>query len=159
MPVVRFVMLLSLVVWIGAIVFFAFVVAPTLFSGVLPTRELAGAVVSRSLTKLHWMGLACGVAFSISSMVLARFSLGAVHPLATRNVLVYAMIALTLVAQFAIFARMETLRTQMGQIDAVALDDTRRVEFDRLHQWSTRVEGAVLLLGLVALYLTAQRLG
>jgi hypothetical protein len=29
------------------------------------------------------------------------------------------------------------------------------VQFDALHVWSTRVEGAVLLLGLLAIYLTA----
>jgi hypothetical protein len=29
------------------------------------------------------------------------------------------------------------------------------VQFDALHIWSTRVEGAVLLLGLVVVYLTA----
>jgi hypothetical protein len=29
------------------------------------------------------------------------------------------------------------------------------VQFDALHVWSTRVEGAVLLFGLVAVYLTA----
>jgi hypothetical protein len=29
------------------------------------------------------------------------------------------------------------------------------VQFDALHVWSTRVEGAVLLLGLVSIYLTA----
>jgi len=32
------------------------------------------------------------------------------------------------------------------------------VEFNRLHVWSTRVEGAVLVFGLGLLYLTARRL-
>jgi len=48
MSFLRFLMLLSLVVWLGGLIFFSFVVAPTLFS-VLPTRHLAGSVVSRSL--------------------------------------------------------------------------------------------------------------
>ena len=61
MSIVRFLMLLSLVVWIGGIAFFAFVLAPTVFHpGILPSRQLAGAVVSRSLGILHWMGIACG---------------------------------------------------------------------------------------------------
>jgi len=33
------------------------------------------------------------------------------------------------------------------------------VQFDTLHAWSTRVEGAVLVLGLVAVYLTASAFG
>jgi len=42
-------MLLSLVIWIGGLIFFAFVLAPTVFNpSVLPTRQLAGNVVSRS---------------------------------------------------------------------------------------------------------------
>ena len=54
MSFVRFLMLLSLVVWIGGLIFFAFVLAPTVFA-VLPTRQLAGNVVNRSLGILHWM--------------------------------------------------------------------------------------------------------
>ena len=33
-----------------------------------------------------------------------------------------------------------------------------RMEFNRLHVWSTRLEGGVFLLGLAALLLTARRL-
>jgi hypothetical protein len=31
-----------------------------------------------------------------------------------------------------------------------------RVRFDALHQWSTRIEGGVLLLGLIAVYLVSK---
>ncbi len=61
-------MLLALIVWIGGIIFFAFVLAPTLF-GVLPTTKLAGDVVNATLTKLHWMGLVSGVIFLICSLL------------------------------------------------------------------------------------------
>jgi hypothetical protein len=40
----------------------------------------------------------------------------------------------------------------------VAVDNPARAQFDALHIWSTRVEAAVLLLGLVAIYLTASAL-
>lgn len=53
---------------------------------------------------------------------------------------------------------MQVLRQQMVMIDEVPQDDARRVEFNRLHIWSTRLEGAVLILGLALLYLTARRL-
>jgi hypothetical protein len=38
---------------------------------------------------------------------------------------------------------------------SVAVNDPARVQFDALHVWSTRVEGTVLLLGLIVVYLTA----
>jgi hypothetical protein len=67
------------------------------------------------------------------------------------------MLLLTLISQFAITPRMRVLRAQVGAIDALARTDERRLEFDRLHAWSTRDEGAVLLLGLVVVVLTARR--
>ncbi len=58
MSFIRFLMLLSLVVWIGGLIFFAFVMAPALFNpAILPTRQLAGNVVSRTLGTLHGMAI------------------------------------------------------------------------------------------------------
>ncbi len=154
MSFLRFLMLLSLVVWLGGLIFFSFVVAPTLFS-VLPTRHLAGAVVSRSLGALHWMGLVSGVVFLISSMTHARLAIGSAHPLAARHILLYIMLALTLISQFGISPKMASLRASMGEIDSVPPTDPARVQFNALHVWSTRLEGGVFLLGLVVVYLTA----
>ena len=43
-------------------------------------------------------------------------------------------------------------------IDTVPPDSPQRLEFNRLHGWSEEFEEAVLLLGLVALYMTAHAL-
>ena len=159
MSVVRFLQLLSLVVWIGGIAFFAFVLAPTVFHpGILPSRQLAGQVVSRSLGILHWIGLTCGVVFLIASMLDSQITTGFTPVFAARNLLVFVMIVLTLISMFAISTRMLELRNDMAFIDNVPHDDPRRVEFNRLHEWSTRLEGAVLLLGLGVIFLTARRL-
>lgn len=158
MSILRFLMVFSLVIWVGGIIYFALVVAPTVFS-VLPTRHLAGAVVTRSLGALHWMGITAGLIFLIASMLYARATAGAVSPLAMRHVLLYLMLALTLVSLFVVTPKMSALRAQMGVIDEVAVNDPERVEFNALHVWSTRLEGGVLLMGLVVIYLTAQQLG
>jgi hypothetical protein len=50
---------------------------------------------------------------------------------------------------------MDVLRASLGEVRSVPLDNPERVQFDALHVWSTRVEGTVLLLGLVVVYLTA----
>jgi uncharacterized membrane protein len=144
-------------VWVGGLIFFAFVVAPSAFA-VLPTRHLAGSVVGRSIDGLHWMAIVSGIVYLVASLLYSRFSTGAMHPFAARNVLVVLMLALTLVSQFAIIPRMDTLRAAIGEIDSVPLDNPARIAFDGLHIWSTRIEGTVLLLGLALTYLTAQQL-
>ena len=157
MSFLRFLMLLSLVIWLGGVIFFP-VVAQTAFS-VLPTRQLAGLVVGRSLGILHWMGMTSGVVFLISSLLYSRLNDGTVHVFATRNILICLMLALTLISQFGIIPRMDSLRTSIGQIDSVPADNPIRMQFDALHHWSTRLESGVLLLGLVVVYLTSRSSG
>lgn len=154
MSFLRFLMLLSLIVWLGGLIFFP-VVAQTAFS-VVPTRHLAGLVVGRSLGILHWMGIISGFLFLVSSILYSRLSTGAPHVFASRNILICLMLALTLISQFGIIPRMDTIRASIGEIDSVSADNPASLQFDALHQWSTRVEGSVLLLGLALVYLTAR---
>ena len=159
MSIARFLLLLSLVVWVGGIAFFAFVLAPTVFHpGILPSRQLAGMVVSRGLGILHWMGLTCGVVFLVTSVIDSQVVNGVPALFSARDLLICAMILLTLISMFAISTRMLDLRNQMVFIDNVPHDDARRVEFNRLHVWSTRLESTVLLLGLAVIFLTSRRL-
>jgi uncharacterized membrane protein len=154
MSFLRFLMLLSLICWIGGLIFFAFVLAPTAFQ-VLPSTHLAGNLVGRALSKLHWIAIISGVVFLISSLLYSRLTDGTAHVFAGRHVLLSLMLALTLLSQFWIMPRMDTLRAQVSDFASVPVDNPARVQFDALHVWSTRVEGAVLLLGLVVVYLTA----
>ncbi len=155
MTFLRFLMLLSLVVWIGGLIFFP-VVAQTAFS-VLPTRHLAGSVVGKSLGILHWMGIVSGMMFLASSMLYSRLSTGTAHVFSTSHVLICLMLGLTLISQFGTIPRMDTLRASIGaEIDSVPADNPARMQFDSLHVWSTRLEGGVILLGLVVMYLAAK---
>jgi hypothetical protein len=149
-------MLLSLIVWLGGLIFFP-VVAQTAFS-VLPSRHLAGLVVGRSLGILHWMGLISGLVFLGSSLLLSRLSHGQIQTFTPQNVLICLMLLLTLVSQFGIIPRMDAFRTSIGEIDAAPVDLPARVQFDALHHWSTRIESGVILLGVVVAYLTARSL-
>jgi uncharacterized membrane protein len=157
MSFLRFLMVLSLVVWIGGLIFFAFVLAPTAFQ-VLPNTHLAGNVVGRALGKLHWIAIIAGIIFLIASLLHSYLSQGTAHVFAIRHILICLMLALTLFSQFWIIPRMDTLRASVGDFATVPLSDPQRVQFDALHVWSTRVESAVLLLGLVVIYLTASTL-
>src|SRR5579884_2047564 len=149
MSFLRFLMLLSLVVWVGGIVFFAFVVAPALFT-IVPSQHIAGLVVARSLVALHWAGMVAAAVFLACSLIATRG--------AAKNVLVLAMLALTLILQFGIVRRMEQLRaaTPNGDVSALASNDPARAQFDRLHGYSTKLEGSVLLLGFITIFMVAR---
>jgi hypothetical protein len=155
MSILRFLMFLSLIVWIGGIIFLSFVEAPIAFS-VAPTRHMAGTLVGHSLGVLHWMGLFSGVVFLGSSMLQSSLSTGSAHPLALRHVLIVLMLLLTAVSQFGISPKMATLRAQFGGIDTVPPTDPGRMQFDALHVWSVRLEVAVLILGIAAVYCTSR---
>jgi|ERR1700676_4566352 uncharacterized membrane protein len=156
MSFLRFLMLLSLVAWIGGLMFFAFVLAPTVFApGVLPNTHLAGNIVGRALGKLHWIGIVSGVVFLASSLLYSRITEGTANVFAMRHLLICVMLGFTMLSQLSIIPRMDTLRASVSDFATVPPDNPARAQFDALHAWSTRVEGAVLLLGLIAVYLTA----
>jgi uncharacterized membrane protein len=156
MSALRFFMLLSMVIWVGGIIFFSFVVAPALFQ-ILPTRHLSGLVVTRTLASLHWIGVVCGGVFLICSLFEAYRTSGSVQAFAARNVLVLGMMVATLISQIVVSTKMAALRAEMGEIDKIAASDPRRIAFNQLHQWSTGLEVVVLVLGLATLYVVARQ--
>src|SRR5258706_3876978 len=159
MAFLRFLMLLALVVWLGGVIFFAFVVAPTVLSaGLLPTGHLAGEIVSRSLGALHWMGIVSGIVFLVGSAIYGRLTMGSARPLAGRHLLIVLMLLLTVISQFAISPRMHAIHAEVDVIDSIAADSPLRMEFDRLHVWSEKFEQVGFLLGLAAPFLTARAL-
>ena len=154
MSFLRFLIILSLAIWVGGLAFFP-VVAQTAFS-VLPAPHLAGLVVRRSLIALHWIGLISGVVFLAASLLHNRLSRGTPHVLAAPHIAVALMLLLTLISHFGIIPRMDALRATTGDISSLPSSDAIRVQFDALHAWSTRLEGAVLVLGLVAIFSVAR---
>lgn len=156
MSLLRFFMFFSLIVWVGSLVFFAFVLAPTVFL-ILPTHT-AGSVISISLTKLHWMGVVAGLVFLICSMTVGWKTSKQIRFFEARHVLLYFMLVITSISQFVVIPKMNALRKSVGDFDSVAITNPARVQFDALHAWSVRLESGVLLLGLAAAYLTARRM-
>src|SRR3974390_1005845 len=158
MSFLRFLMLLSLVIWVGGGILLGAVEAPTVFS-ILPSRHMAGAIVGRSLTIFHWMGLISGIIFLISSLAYNQITRGDAKPLALSHILIVLMLLLTAYSQFGITPKMMALRTDMVEVDKVPQDDPRRIEFNRMHIWSENLEKATLLLGLGVVFLLARQLG
>jgi hypothetical protein len=148
----RFLQVIALGSWMGSIIFFSFAVAPGVF-GILASRDEAGAVVGFALGRLHLMGLIAAIVYVVAALGFA----GSLKALSKPPALaVLAMFFLTFASQRIVIPRMEALRVQMGSVAATPTGSPLRVEFDRLHGVSVKMEGAVLLIGLVAMFLTVR---
>lgn len=148
--------LLAMTVWVGGLVFFAFILAPLAFS-TLPTTHEAGTIVGGTLRVLNTVGSTCGFLFLIATIALwFRTEPRRRRFLPFQLLLVVAMMLATAVVQHGIVPAMERDRiTAGGDIDAAPVDNPARRDFERLHPISERVEGAVLLLGLANIVLLA----
>lgn len=150
--------LLTLVVWVGGIIFFAFVVAPVAFRN-LPSPHEAGIVVRGTILVLHTIGLVCGGLFLVATLLLLRGATPNVKTnLIAQAILIFIMIAITEISQLAVLPPMEVDRAQAGgAIEAAPADNPARIHFERLHILSERLEGAVLFLGLGVCLLMARK--
>jgi len=149
--------LYAMVAWVGGLGFFAFVVAPVAFHSLASTHE-AGVVVGGTLRVLHWIGLIGGGAFCLATgwlwlgaEVPAR--VGFVRQLALTGM----MLVVTAYSQFRVLPAMEVDRTLAGgEVETASLDNAGRVDFERLHALSERLEGLVLLCGLGVVFVLSR---
>lgn len=146
---IRAIEFLALSLWLGADAFLSFVVAPGAF-GTLGSRDAAGLLVGYSLARLHFAGIFLGSLFLAARLVRTRDFASFTTPTALCIVL---MVVLTAASQFTVSNRMENLKKDMVSVQNTPETDPRRVEFNRLHRVSVCYEGAVLLLGLAAMFL------
>lgn len=132
-------------VWVGAIIFFSFIVAPALFA-MLPKPGMAAGIIGVALTDLHLMGIACGALALVSTFVAKP-----IHANGVRAILA-VMLVLTAVSLFGIMPQMQRIRDSVGgSIEALPPQDAGRAAFDHLHQLSVGLEGIVLLSGIAGL--------
>jgi hypothetical protein len=147
---------LSLIVWLGAEVFFP-IIAIVTFGTLRPDTHSAGMIVGQLLRILHEMGLVSGMV-ALAVMALAP-ALGIYKPRAmlAPMALIVLMIGLTVCSQFGIIPAMERDRIAAGgSIDASNSDDATVAHFNKLHNRSVVVEEAILLLGLATVVLMAR---
>jgi uncharacterized membrane protein len=148
----RFVRVFGLGTWVGSIIYLSFVVAPGAFR-LLQSRDQAGLMVGYSLAHLHYLGMVAAVLYVMAGLALGPSLKTFAQPAMLGVIL---MFALTAVSQAQVTPRLAELRTQMVSVDATPKDNPLRVEFDRLHQTSVRIEVVVLLIGIAALFLTVR---
>lgn len=154
---IRIFRLLAIVVWVGGIVFFAFVLAPVAFS-LLPSQHLAGTVVGGTLRVLDIIGLICGGIFWIGTAILFRQSEPGQKPrYGVQLLLASIMILATAYLQAGILPAMERDRVEAGgEIESAPASNPAKLHFESLHKRSESVESAVLLCGLGIVLLMAR---
>lgn len=132
--------LLALAAWLGAALFFALVVAPAAFSA-LPSRDLAGALVGRTLPLLFLAGIAIGL------IALGIELLGPRRRLRIGRAAASAIVAIACaVAQLGVAPRIAALRAGMTEpLASLAADHPQRVAFGRLHLISVAWLGVAVL--------------
>jgi len=154
---IRTLRLLAIVLWVGGIAFFAFVLAPVAFH-LLPSAHEAGIVVGGTLRMLHLIGLVCGFLFIAGTVVLFRQAAPNLKGRHEAQILLAAiMLAATAYLQANVLPAMERDRTLTGGvIETVPLTNPARIHFERLHKRSEQVEGAIFLCGLAVVLLMAR---
>jgi len=154
--VLRALRLLAIVAWVGGLAFFAFVLAPVAFHR-LPSTHEAGIVVGGTLPILHMIGLVSGAVFYIATGVLwLRAEVQARVVFSLEMVLTGIMLAITTYSQYKVLPAMEQDRVAAGGvIETADIQNPARLDFERRHVISERLEGAVFFCGLGVVLLLA----
>jgi hypothetical protein len=149
--------LFAMVAWVGGLGFFAFVVAPVAFHS-LPSAQEAGMVVGGTLRVLHWIGLVGGAVFYVATGLLwLRAGVAARTEFAIEMILAGLMMAGTFYSQFKILPAMEVDRALAGgAVETAPVGNAGRVDFERLHVLSERLEGFVFFCGLGVVFVLSR---
>ena len=150
----RLLQLVTMTTWVGGLLFFAFVLAPTAFH-VLPSVHDAGLVVGASLKLFDKIALASGAVFLVATAVLHAGVPGPFKRLyRIELVIAFVMLLATACLQWSIIPAMD--RDQQlagGDINTLDPSSPPRVHFEALHHRSEQTAGGVLLLGLAVVFL------
>jgi hypothetical protein len=147
--------ILILCLWLGAACFFSFGVAPNAF-GVLPSRELAGTLVNRTLATVNYSGFVVG-AILLATSFFARPKANNWR-LRLEQCSLFLLTAACAVGQFVIAARLSDLRASIGRpIDELTADAPSRAAFNDLHAYSVRTLIIAMIAAFVAFFLVVRR--
>lgn len=156
----RFLQLLALGVWLGGMAVFSFIVAPAVFA-VLPSRHLAGDLVTVALARMFMVSVLCGAVFAGALVAEQMQSGGAWRGLAVPAALLGLALAFGTYNQYGLTPPMAGLRAEMkaafGSVDETPVDHPLRVRFNRYHGISMALMSGELLLVAALLFATVRR--
>ncbi len=151
----KFILLLSIVIWVGMLVFFTFIVTPAVFQA-LP-RETAGDVVARIFPWYWAVGYVAGI-LSLSSLLAISF-VEKGFP-AARIILLALMTAFTFYSGMVVWPEAKAVKAQMAEVKGKdqARYEELRGEFKRIHMESYALNIAVTAAGLVFVFFTSRNM-
>lgn len=145
--------LLTLVIWIGSIIFFSAIGAPSLFK-VLPP-DTAGKAVGAIFPKYYPLGYISGIVAFIC-LIISAAKTGS-WPI-VKMLLLVVMITLNIYSGLVLHPRAraikEEMQTETGKTDIAHL----KSEFDHAHRTTVVYNGIVLVLGIILIIITARGL-
>ncbi len=152
----RTLLYLALIVWLGAEIFFPVVAAVT-FGTLQADTHLAGTIVGSLLRILHGIGLVSGLV-SLALLALApAWNIYRPRAVLTPMILLVLMLVCTVYSQYGIIPAMERDRIAAGgAIDIHDPADPNVADFNKLHNRSEHVETVLLLLGIAAVVFVAR---
>lgn len=151
----RTLLYLALVVWLGAEIFFPIVAAITF--GMLPgDKHTAGTIVGSLLRILHNIGFVSGLVALALLALAPAWAIYKPRAVLAPMILIVLMLGCTVYSQFGITPAMERDRIASGgAIDTTDLTNPLTIDFNKLHNRSERVEGVIILLGIATVSLLA----
>jgi uncharacterized membrane protein len=150
--ILRFIYLLSIALWIGGMAFFSFMAAPSIFH--VLAREEAGKVVADIFPKYYWQGIICGAIALATSVVLGMRERWNIL-LIVRTIMIGVMLIGVLYSVVILQPKIQAVKAQVTSFENLSQTDPLRLEFGRLHGRSFSVNAAVLLLGVIVVFITA----
>jgi uncharacterized protein DUF4149 len=152
----RTLLYLALIVWLGGEIFFPVVAAVT-FGTLQADTHIAGTIVGELLRILHGIRLVSGlVALAVLALAPA-WGIYKPRSVLAPMILAVLMLACTVYSQYGIIPAMERDRIAAGgSISIQNPADPLVADFNKLHNRSERVEAAVLLLGIATVVLIAK---
>ncbi len=144
---VHFIYILSLVFWIGSIVFFSFLTAPVIFK--LLDREKAGEVVGVIFPRYYFFGYVCAVMALFSLIVSTQELFG------SKQILLFIMIAGWFYAGLVVSPKSRNLKALRQSSSSAKEKELFEVKFKKAHSLAVKLNGTVLLAGLGLLWFSA----
>ena len=142
---INFIYLLSLVCWVGSIIFFSFFVAPVVFKTL--EREKAGELVGIIFPRYYMIGYVCGV------LVLVALLLTGPETAGLKWCAWGIMMLGTVCAGLAVNPKARILKEKLKDAPETEKPDLE-ARFKTLHSLSVKLNATVLFAGLWLLWLT-----
>jgi len=144
---------MAVLLWLGVMGFFAFVVAPAAFTAL--DREAAGRFVGAVFPRYYLVGAVLGTC-ALVALIAQRLRDDGRHGDWLGGALVVVMLALTLYAWLAVLPAAQAAKQAM-RLASSGPGEVEALSFSRLHRLSTILNGVVMLAGMAFVVLDVAR--